>query len=416
MRIVIPCLGSQGDIRPFAALGLALKAEGHDVLIASNPSNEEFCQQHGIDFTPLPGDIASIIQPGECGLGKTQVVRKLGQIINKSIHQQFEVLSPLLRNFDAVVYHPAVFAIDHIVESVKIPSIRIHFQPDIRTRKYACCLFPPKMPFGGWGNLASHFIAAQVFWLLLRKTINKWRTGELGLKKLGFFAPTSYPPIYDVPKLIAASQTLITPAPDWPENVQVTGYMELPMAKVWTPPAHLQKFLDQGDPPLYVGFGSLTERCDEKMTRAIIDVLQELSIRTILSGKFHYLKKEQLPEHILWIESAPHDWLFPRVQAIVHHGGAGTTHASLLAGKPTLIVPYVVDQFHWGDKVYRFGLGPRPLPAKKLMKEAFRTSVEQLLKNPSYQSHAEANAEKMQQENGVERVVEFLKQHLETFK
>ncbi len=162
----------------------------------------------------------------------------------------------------------------------------------------------------------------------------------------------------------------------------------------WTPPPSLQKFLDAGPPPLYIGFGSLTENCDEKMSIAIIKALEKFPERVILCGPFKHIEKNALPSHIELIESAPHSWLFPKTKAIVTHGGAGTSHAALLAGKPTLVVPFIVDQFHWGEKIYQMKAGPKPLSASQFTQEAFTRSLEELLNTPCYASNAEALSEK----------------------
>lgn len=414
MRVAILCLGSQGDVRPFIALGVALKADGHKVTILANFPNDKLCIDNDLNFIPLAGDLTAVVnsKTSDVRLGKIQVVKQLNLILKNAIREQFGVLSKELRNVDAVIYHPAVLAAEHVIEAFNIPSVRVHFQPDIRSRHYACCIFPPGMPLKRWSNLASHFLAAQIFWLPLRGTINEWRTKVLGLKKLGMLSPTSYAPFYKIPKLIAVSKALVPPAPDWPDNVHVTGYAQLSKAAEWTAPASLQKFLSAGPAPLYIGFGSLTECCDEKMSAAILAVIEEMGVRTILSGPFAHIKKEFLPEHIFWIDSAPHDWLFPKVSAVVHHGGSGTTHAGLYAGKPALIVPFVLDQFHWADAINRQGLGPKSIPAKKFTQGRFRQALQDLLNNSSYSARATKASYQVQAEQGVKQAVEIFYQHL----
>ncbi len=417
MRIGILTQGSQGDVRPFLALGLALQTKGHDVFIATNESNKKFFAQKSLKFVPLPGNLEDCLNAGteHSGIGKVQIVRNMIQLVHESARKQFESLQNLLKNVDAVVYHPVVFTAEHVIEALKIPSIKVYTTPDIPTRYYACCIFPPRMPLQQWANRASHFIGAQLFWAPFRKIINETRTKDLGLKKLGFFAPLSHQPFQAVPKVIAASKALVPPAPDWPKNVHVAGFMELRDEAGWVPPTSLQQFINAGAPPVYIGFGSLTKKCDEKMSAAILNTLHKLPIRTILCGPFLHIKKDQLPSHVLWIESAPHDWLFPRVAAIVHHGGAGTTHASLLAGKPTLVVPFICDQFHWGDRVHQHGAGPVSLPSTSFTHETFQKSLEQLLKTPSYQIQANRLSQEIQRENGVERVIELLHQYCENY-
>ena len=139
---------------------------------------------------------------------------------------------------------------------------------------------------------------------------------------------------------------------------------------------------------------------------AILKTLCILKIRAILGGPFTGLKKEELPDHILWIERAPYDWLFPKVCAVVHHGGTGTTHCSLKEGKPTLIIPFLLDQFYWGNMIWRFGAGPKPLPANKFTEKAFTASLQQLIHTPSYLKRATDISTKMKKEDGVKASLE----------
>jgi len=107
--------------------------------------------------------------------------------------------------------------------------------------------------------------------------------------------------------------------------------------------------------------------------------------------------------------------LFPKVAAVIHHGGAGTTHAGLIAQKPTLIIPFVVDQFHWGELIYRLGCGPKPIPAKRFSQELFREAIQQLLNKESYRIEAKRLSEKMEQENASQRIIETLQEHCRNF-
>lgn len=412
MKIAILCVGSEGDVRPFLALGVGLKADGHEVIIFANPPNERLCLENGFTFVPLAGDLTALLnsQNSEVALGKIQVIKKIKKIIKDSLFQQFEVLFPHLQHVDGVIYHPAVFAAEHLIEALRLPSARVQFQPDIRSKYYACCIFPPKMPFQRLSNLASHFIAAQLFWLPVRGVVNEWRTERLGLTKLGVLSPRDYGPFWRIPKLIAVSQALVPSAPDWSKNVHVTGYLQLAKGQDWAPPEILKRFLQAGPAPLYIGFGSLTQRCDSQMSEVIVDTLKQFHHRVILCGPFAHIKKEQLPHNVLQIDAAPHDWLFPKVGAVVHHGGSGTTHAALLAGKPALVVPFVVDQFHWGEAIYKNGLGPKPLPASKLARKTFQKALEDLLLTQSYHVAAIDYSTKMKEENGVQQALQFFYQ------
>ena len=415
MRIALLCLGTQGDIRPFLAIATGLREEGHEVLVFTNAPNEKICVENGFAFISLAGNLAALVNPEqfEIDQGKIKLFNKLRRVIKEALSEQFDVLHDQLQRVDGVLYHPAVFAAEHVIEALGLPSLRIHFQPDIRSKYYPCCIFPPKMPFQRWSNWASHFIADQLFWWPLRGVINRWRTQRLGLSKLGILSPLSKEPFRSIPKVIAVSRTLVPPAPDWPDNVHVSGYLQLDKAADWIPSVSLQAFLQAGSPPVYIGFGSLTEQCDAKMSQAIIGALSQSSERFILCGPFLHFKTVSLPSNVIWIEAAPHDWLFPKMVAIVHHGGAGTTHAALSMGKPALVIPFVLDQFHWGEAIYRKGLGPKPLLARKLTQKAFLLSLEDLLSTRMYQTQAIDYARKMKEEKGVQQILHLVYEHFQ---
>jgi sterol 3beta-glucosyltransferase len=407
MRVALLCLGSEGDVRIFVTLGLALKADGHEVVVFSSTTTEKLCIENGLDFLPISGDLLSImnVDKKSIGFGKLQIVKMLVRVLNEAICDQFDVLEKELRKFDALLYHPVVFTAPHLIEALGIPAMSVFFLPEVPSRYYPSpCIFPNRKPSIKWSNLMSHYIMSQLFWTPMRKTFNHFRD-KRGLKKLGFLTPLSYSSFCQIPKLLTFSNALIPPAPDWPSNVHITGYLHHPQPD-FIPSKELERFLSEGAEPVFIGFGSLAKRGDEKMFRAILNTLCQLKLRAILGGPFAGLKKEELPDHILWIERAPYDWLFPRVSAAVHHGGTGTTHCSLKEGKPTLIVPFLLDQFYWGNKIWRYGAGPKPLPAKKFTQKAFIASLLELINTPSYLERATELSRQMKQEDGVKAALD----------
>lgn len=409
-RIAILCLGSHGDVRPCVALGCGLKEQGHSVWIGTNPANEALCVENGLHYVYVPGDLTASFSScmGQGASKKLELILNLAKILRNSLQDQFEILSERLRQVDMVLFHIGVFSADTLSEAYQIPSMRLHFYPDLPSRYYACSIFPPHVPFKRWTNLLGHYLGPQFIWFFLRSVTNRWRT-RLGLKKLGLKVPVFHPAIQATPKIVAASKHLIPNAPDWAKNVHVTGHFQLPKAHDFIPPQDLLAFLDKGPPPIYIGFGSLTFNCNRKMTEALLAALEKTQVRAILCGYFAHIQKHALPEQLFFSDSVPHDWLFPKVAAVVHHGGAGTTHAGLLAGKPTLIIPFVVDQFHWGEIVYRLGCGPKPLAAKRFSQQSFVQAIQQLLDTESFRAEAKKLSEKMEHENGIQKMLDTIR-------
>jgi UDP:flavonoid glycosyltransferase YjiC (YdhE family) len=230
-------------------------------------------------------------------------------------------------------------------------------------------MIPPQPRLGGLYHLASHYLTEQIFWQFARPAVNRWRQAALDLPP--------YPLLGVFDQLYQADQfflygysPLVVPKPaNWPDSAQVTGYWFLDHPADWQPPADLQDFLTSGDPPVYVGFGSMPDRNAAEITEITIEALAQTGRRGLLLTGWGGLTNADLPDYLFKIEAAPHDWLFPRMAAVVHHGGAGTTAAGLRAGVPSLVVPYFGDQFFWGQRVAELEVGPRPLARQKLSAE-----------------------------------------------
>ncbi len=163
----------------------------------------------------------------------------------------------------------------------------------------------------------------------------------------------------------------------------------------------MQRFLDAGDPPVYVGFGSMSGRDPQHLTKLVIDALQQAGVRGLIATGWGGLTAADLPETIFKIDSVPHDWLFPRVAAVVHHGGAGTTAAGLRAGRPTVICPFIVDQPFWGRRVHELGAGAAPIPQKQLTAENLAAAIREVTSDPTIHRKAEVLGEQIRQEDGI---------------
>lgn len=185
---------------------------------------------------------------------------------------------------------------------------------------------------------------------------------------------------------------------DWGPEIDVTGFVFLDLASSFKPPDALAEFLMGGEPPVYIGFGSIVVDDPQKFTKLIFDAVKMAGIRALVSEGWGGLgDKENTPDNIFMLGNTPHDWLFPKVRAVVHHGGAGTTAIGLKCGKPTMIVPFFGDQPFWGAMVAKAGAGAEPIPYKKLTAEKLAESIKILL-SPEVQQCAEQIAKNIAQE------------------
>ena len=215
--------------------------------------------------------------------------------------------------------------------------------------------------------------------------------------------------VRDQPAVYLISPSLFDRPADWPENAKIVGYFERDKTADWTPPTELQEFLEKYQRPILISFGSMTNPEPEKKTRIFVDALTKLGIPAIINTSWGGLQRlENAPEHILFVDSIPYDWAFPRVFAVVHHGGSGTTHMAAKYGCPSLIIPHAVDQFMWARIVEKKGLGPKAITMKRLSEEKLANALEELYNVGHYKETADAFAGMISAESDAETLYAVL--------
>jgi hypothetical protein len=206
----------------------------------------------------------------------------------------------------------------------------------------------------------------------------------------------------------------VVPHPtDWPNNFHTAGYWFLDEKEQWQPPGALLDFLQAGAPPVAIGFGSMTGRNPQKMNEIVLEAVQMSGQRAILLSGWAGLGQMQLPKTILQLSAAPHSWLFPKMAAVVHHGGAGTTAAGLRAGIPSIVVPHFADQPFWGQRVASLGVGPKPMPRPKLTAHKLADALDTAVSNQTMRQKATALGEKIRGEDGIGKAVALIEERLE---
>lgn len=275
----------------------------------------------------------------------------------------------------------------HIAEALGIPYFRAFSMPWTRTRAYPHAFAVPDHKMGGAYNYFTYVIIDNVFWKSSSGQINRWRKKTLSLPDTNLDKLQ----INKVPFLYNFSPSVVVPPLDYSECIWVTGYWFLDQDSDWVPPDDLQAFIckarEDGKKIVYVGFGSVTVADPDAMTRAVVESVLKADVRCILSkGWSDRLSKttsdepEVMPAEIFRISACPHDWLFRQIDAACHHGGAGTTGASLRAGLPTIIKPFFGDQFFFGNRVEDLGAG---VCIKKLNTSALSKALWEVTHNES---------------------------------
>ena len=296
-----------------------------------------------------------------------------------------------------------------LAEKLDLPLLQAYLVPFTPTRAFPSVLVASFPSFLG-GSLfrLSHHLTRQIMWQGFRSADRLARHSVLGLPAAGFWGPYDSDRTHGLPILYGISPSVIPQPADWGDDIHVTGYWFLDSADDWTPPSALMDFLEAGSPPVYIGFGSMSTRKPEEMAALIIRALGRIGQRAILLSGWGGLRRSDLPETAFMIDSIPHSWLFPRVAAVVHHGGAGTTAAGLRAGVPAVVVPFFGDQPFWGQRVAELGVGPKPVPRKKLTVERLAEAIQAAVTDDAMRQRAADLGSKIRAEDGVGRAVEII--------
>lgn len=422
MKILIITLGSRGDVQPYVALGKGLKDAGHQVTLCTSSSFEGFVTEHGLTYGYMNNDLVELARSdaGRTIMENANNVFKILTTSIKMIRQMTPMQRAMLKDSwetarkadpDLIIFHPKAYGGAHFAEKLGVPCILSIPLPMLVPSSEFANFGLPAWPLGRWYNRMTHIFVLKMMGVFTRRFIKRWRREE-GLPPL----PRGHDYIHttqdeQIPVMHCYSAH-VGPAPsDWPDSVTATGYWFLDQGEKWQPPPELIAFLKAGDPPVYVGFGSIAGRNPERVTRNVIAALAQAGVRGILATGWGGLNPGDLPETLFKIDHAPHDWLFPRMAAVVHHGGAGTTAAGLRYGKPTIICPFFGDQPFWGARIHALGAGAKPIPQKKLTASKLAEAIREVMENASIRRNAEALGEKIRGEDGIGNAVRFIEKY-----
>jgi UDP:flavonoid glycosyltransferase YjiC (YdhE family) len=394
MHITILALGSRGDVEPYAALGKGLKSAGHQVRFVSFESFAPLVAESGLDFHPVQGDAQSLV--ASAGADMLALVRSFGSLAEGYAR---DLSAPHLGETDLLINQlPAGLYGFDLAEKYGIPMALAAVIPLARTRAFPLMGFP-KLPLPGY-NRATYYLGEMLAWQMFRPVINRWRKQTLHLPSLPLNRYPEKLKKRPIPILNGFSQHVVPRPKDWKEHIHITGYW-FPENQDWQPPNDLTAFINAGTPPVFIGFGSMPIKDPARTTEIILEALRQTGQRLILHKGWGGLGSQSLPDSVFRMEYAPYDWLFPQMSMVIHHGGSGTTAFGLRAGVPSCAVPFVFDQFYWGERIAQLGVGPRPVPYKKLTVECLREAIQIGVNSPQIRQNALELGQKIQRENGI---------------
>jgi len=380
MNITILSYGSRGDVQPFLPLSLGLMKRGHFVKLAAPSRFKELVEGYGVEFFPLPGEPEDLSRRlNNAGYNFIKMVQEMMDHAVKIGDEMLCQTEDACSDADLIIHTFAHAVGAHTLAREKnIPDIHIQ-------------TFPMFTPTGDYPNVTmpdlklhalnrfTHIASQKITWWTSSLGFEQVRR-RTGLPKRKLYSPFDKDPLRPpTPILCAWSPSVIPPSSDWDDNFHVTGYYFFGEVD-YHPPVELQAFLDDGEHPVCISFGSMVNREAERVDKIVNDALRQTSHRGIILSGWGGVDNQSSKE-ILYIKSVPHDWLLPCCKMIIHHGGAGTTSAGLRAGIPNVIIPFTADQPYWGRRVYDLGVGSKPILVKNLSVENLTQAIIQAENN-----------------------------------
>ncbi|KAL8831072.1 MAG: hypothetical protein Q9170_005452 [Blastenia crenularia] len=461
LNVVIHVVGSRGDVQPFISLGKVLqKRYGHRIRLATHPTFRSFVEDNGLEFFSIGGDPAELmafmvknpglmpgmdsLRSGDVGkrrkgmfeivqgcwrscieigdgtgtLGSDDHLEGLHNLIRSTEHGPAPVAVPSVKPFvaDAIIANPPSFAGVHCAEKLGIPLHLMFTMPWSPTQAFPHPLANIQSSNADQSitNFVSYALVEMMTWQGLGDIINRFREKSLGLEPVSLMWAPGMASRLRIPYTYCWSPTLIPKPKDWGSHISVAGFYFLSLASHFNPDPELASFLDDGPPPVYIGFGSIVVDDPNAMTRLIFDAVKQSGQRALVSKGWGGLGSDdvEVPGDIFMLGNVPHDWLFGHVSCVVHHGGAGTTAAGIAAGKPTVVVPFFGDQPFWGSMVAKAGAGPRPIPHKQLTSENLAAAILDAL-HPEALQKAQKLGSSISKESGADRGAEDFQEKLD---
>jgi UDP:flavonoid glycosyltransferase YjiC (YdhE family) len=412
--IVIFTIGTQGDVRPCVALGQGLKRSGYPVRIATSRNFTELVRNAGLEFCPLTADFQAMLEAnnsiGDHGLNLREIARIFReQYTNWAAHWVQEGLAASEGAGLLIGVSNSILLAKALSEARGIPFAIARLQPVTLSR-----ILPPIM-FGcarkqvpGAVSLGAHCLMFKLLWNVMRPAINGIVRPQLGLKPHPWYGP--YFRELQAAKTINGFSEHVLPRPaDWTEFSQVTGYWFLDPPP-WSPSRELQDFLNAGQKPVYIGFGSMVAGSAAAFTETVLEGVKRSGRRAVLATGWGALNGEDglWSEQIFFLRQAPHERLFPLMAGAVHHGGAGTTATSVRAGIPSVIVPFFGDQPFWAHCLHKRGVAPPALERKTLTPAVLAASLKAIEASPA-QEKAAALGRAVRAEDGVGEALRWLR-------
>lgn len=408
MRITIATIGSTGDVLPYLGLGQHLAEHGHVVTVATHRSHHRAVSDAGLTPFLLPVEPRQLLTPEvveELRLGGTRAAKAVAGAFLPYGWDLAVAVDEACRKADLALLSPMAWTGRHSAEGLGIPSMGVHLQPLEPTRAFP----PPTLTTRSLGGPLNAALGRKVQTMMVKpylSVVNDLRA-EHGLPRTTVRAHLESG--RDWPVLHGFSDQVVPRPRDWRSALTVTGYWWPPLPRDWTPDPDLVDFLESGPTPVFIGFGSTSPMDPEELGGLVTRVTARMRVRAVVQTGWAGVAPAA--GHVLHVGPVPHQWLFPRVRAVVHHGGAGTTAAALRAGVPSVTVPVSLDQPFWARRLHDLGVGARPVPARHLNDHSLERGLAEVLGNDALTR----NAARLGGVVAAERGAAVARRHIEAY-
>jgi len=439
-RVLIITTGSRGDVQPFVAIANGLVEDGYQVAFATHDTFRQFLFDLGpndMQFYPLKGNPAAILGSEKFrkaffggGSMKEQSDIIFGEHV-KFMKPNMRLMYKATKDFHPDILLSGIATLSEVLavgQKLCIPVIIGSTIPAYPSSQYCPTSFSATPLRLGFANSFLHWFGGKVVWTMFGGVVNEFRQ-EIKLPPQNSFI------IDSVPHLCLYSSTISPRPTDWPPFVQVSGFCINQSFDDREISEALVDFLEEGDPPVYIGFGSMPLPDVHNIVETFKVVMKKFGLRGIFCGgwteeleklrssdhsdsdeklKEKHKETDESEENFISIKGAPHEWLFPQCSIAIHHGGAGTSAASFRAGIPTIIFPVLemADQPYWAERAAELGLGPPQVYSITKFNEETLTHQIRCAKTDIITSRSKKMGKRLRKENGVENVVEFIDKHL----
>lgn len=343
MRIAIGTVGSRGDVQPTVVLAQALQRAGHRVVVAAPEDFGDFVEGAGVPYRRLCGPFHELMPSGQDGF--QELLRKL----KLQVEEQFASFPDIARDADLLVSGSGLFCGPSLAEHRGIPFRSIVYCPRTLPSAHHPSVSLTRERAPRWVNRLLWTVNDVMLQRITGEPIARWRARH-GLTRRF----RAYRDLMSERPLLAADP-LLAPLPgDLVHGTVQPGAIFHDDARPLPP--ELEAFLAAGEAPVYLGFGSVKDDQPVRTTRTLLEAVRRTGVRAVIHRGWAGLGEGPLPEGVLAVGAVSHSKLLPRVRAMVHHGGAGTTHAAARAGVPQVVIPHLFDQFYWARRVHALGV------------------------------------------------------------